>query len=901
MTIKLADGRSELWQWDTGRKITFDDANIKQAHFQNHANGYGRTIDVDVEDGAAKIPDELLQAALPLTVYAYVGEESDGYTKVERVFAVKPRKRPAEYVFTPADQLTLRKLESMIGNLDDLTTTAKNNLVAAINEAAKTGSGGAGSIDLRTVDGYIQYSNDGGATWENLIALAELKGEKGEKGDTGATGPQGEPGERGPQGETGPQGPQGETGPAGPEGPEGPKGATGPAGPDGAPGKDGSPGKDGADGAPGQDGFSPSASVAETGTGATITITDKTGTTTAEIKNGKDGAPGKAGTNGKDGAPGVDGTTFTPSVSAAGDLSWTNDGGKANPAPVNLKGPQGETGPTGPQGETGPQGPTGATGPQGAPGKDYTLTDADKTEIAAEAAAAIAGTSVPAPASAAVGQIVRIKAVDAAGKITQTEAVDMPTGGSTARRIFPVNFKAVETNRSAHDCTFIGDEIVSFSKPSDGGYARYINPQTWVRTLQRKINFTEAATGKELEMKSTDYKFGKLLVGNGRTIKSDESSYTDQGARLYVFHDAASWRDDPAAEITFGNCGTYDVIDISGLGYKVYGFWGGAADTVFVSCNLFNDVYLIQLGAGTNNLGTGTYSAAEDGRYNGSYKVIGHWTNTNNYGEFAAHGGQYYNGSLYLATNDTSKCTVYRCDLKDDGTMDFDALNFEAYIPSAPNTLMYRYIDGMCIKDGTLYAQPLTVGTVNSSNTTIMLVAELTAFGDKLPDNGSAGQVLTKQPDGSAAWNTPSGGSGGGMEIIASGELSEDKTLLEISTDNDGNAFELTEAVLFVGGAVSEANTTNGNMNLRTNINSAAKGGNGTLIAGFFRNASPKKYQIHLVCAGVITGTSFYNGSMTGYVNDHFDTITKIFLFGTDANGKTFGAGTTYILKGVKK
>ena len=378
MTIKLADGRSELWQWDTGRKITFDDANIKQAHFQNHANGYGRTIDVDVEDGAAKIPDELLQAALPLTVYAYVGEESNGYTKVERVFAVKPRKRPAEYVFTPADQLTLRKLESMIGNLDDLTTTAKNNLVAAINEAAKTGSGGAGSIDLRTADGYIQYSNDGGATWENLIALADLKGEKGEKGDTGATGPQGEPGERGPQGETGPAGPAGPTGPAGPEGPNG---ATGPAGPDGAPGKDGSPGKDGADGA--------------------------------------------------------DGTTFTPSVSAAGDLSWTNDGGKANPAPVNLKGPQGETGPTGPQGETGPTGPqgetgpagpAGPTGPQGAPGKDYTLTDEDKTEIAAEAAAAIAGTSVPAPAAAAVGQIVRVKAVDAAGKITQTEAVDLPTG-----------------------------------------------------------------------------------------------------------------------------------------------------------------------------------------------------------------------------------------------------------------------------------------------------------------------------------------------------------------------------------------------------------------------------------------------------------------------------------------
>lgn len=39
------------------------------------------------------------------------------------------------------------------------------------------------------------------------------------------------------------------------------------------------------------------------------------------------------------------------------------------------------------------------------------------------------GIYIPAPASAAVGQIVKIKAVDASGKITQTEAVDLPSGG----------------------------------------------------------------------------------------------------------------------------------------------------------------------------------------------------------------------------------------------------------------------------------------------------------------------------------------------------------------------------------------------------------------------------------------------------------------------------------------
>lgn len=36
------------------------------------------------------------------------------------------------------------------------------------------------------------------------------------------------------------------------------------------------------------------------------------------------------------------------------------------------------------------------------------------------------GIYIPAPATAAVGQIVKIKAVDAAGRITETEAVDLP-------------------------------------------------------------------------------------------------------------------------------------------------------------------------------------------------------------------------------------------------------------------------------------------------------------------------------------------------------------------------------------------------------------------------------------------------------------------------------------------
>ena len=62
-----------------------------------------------------------------------------------------------------------------------------------------------------------------------------------------------------------------------------PRGA---AGQDGRDGRDGRDGSDGTDGAPGADGFSPSASVSKSGDTATITITDKDGTTTATVKDG---------------------------------------------------------------------------------------------------------------------------------------------------------------------------------------------------------------------------------------------------------------------------------------------------------------------------------------------------------------------------------------------------------------------------------------------------------------------------------------------------------------------------------------------------------------------------------------------------------------------------------------
>lgn len=247
-------------------------------------------------------------------------------------------------------------IQAQIGDLSKLTTKAKDNLVAAINEAARSGGGsGGGTIDMRVSGGYIQYSNDG-VTWENLIAVSELKGEAGpqgvpgEKGADGAKGDTGPQGERGPQGIPGAQGIPGETGPQGERGPQGPKGDKGD---------------------PGQKG--------ETGSG--FVVKGYYGTVSALQTSVKNPAVGDAYGVGASEPYDIyiyDGVTRT----------WINNGplqgAKGDPGPKGDKGEPGEQGPkgdTGPIGKTGPQGEQGIQGQKGDPGKDGATGPAGKDGI----------------------------------------------------------------------------------------------------------------------------------------------------------------------------------------------------------------------------------------------------------------------------------------------------------------------------------------------------------------------------------------------------------------------------------------------------------------------------------------------------------------------------------------
>lgn len=161
---------------------------------------------------------------------------------------------------------------------------------------------------------------------------------------------------------------------------------------------------------PGADGFSPIAKVTQTSTGATITITDKDGTTTATVSNGKDGAKGDTGapgapgvsptvttsksgkvttitikdaagtktatiTDGADGAAGEDGTSVTvKSVSTSSADGGSNVVTFSDGKTLTVK-----NGSKGSAGSTGPQGPEGPQGPAGSNGTNATITSASAT------------------------------------------------------------------------------------------------------------------------------------------------------------------------------------------------------------------------------------------------------------------------------------------------------------------------------------------------------------------------------------------------------------------------------------------------------------------------------------------------------------------------------------------
>ena len=243
------------------------------------------------------------------------------------------------------------------------------------------------------------------------------------------------------------------------------------------------------------------------------------------------------------------GATFTPAVSAAGVISWSNDKGLANPASVNIMGPQGPagatgatgaagpqgprgetgaTGPQGPQGETGPagpQGPQGATGPQGPQGE----TGPQGEPGSAGPTGPRGGDGVsPTIAVSKSGKVTTITIVDAAGPHTATinDGADGSGTGDMVRATYDVNENGIvddaeklggqlpEHYASVDDLSAKASLPVSDTPPEDSEF--WVDTGVSPTMLRRWRGADGVTTAREYE---------ETYVGRGKNIADVEAPF----------------------------------------------------------------------------------------------------------------------------------------------------------------------------------------------------------------------------------------------------------------------------------------------------------------------------------------------------------------------------------------
>ena len=107
------------------------------------------TVDVVNPGNECIIPHEVLTtvgAMVKVGIYAVKGDKLVIPTIYATIGVVLKGADPSGDVSADPTLPVWAQIQGIIGNLNDLNTEAKNNLVAAINEAAQTGGGGDASM-----------------------------------------------------------------------------------------------------------------------------------------------------------------------------------------------------------------------------------------------------------------------------------------------------------------------------------------------------------------------------------------------------------------------------------------------------------------------------------------------------------------------------------------------------------------------------------------------------------------------------------------------------------------------------------------------------------------------------------------------------------------------------------
>lgn len=130
--------REMLWQWDYGQRVQLHDVPVGTAvHFSNAAIKPNAFVTEAYEDGEgvyANIPNILLQTAGTLTAYIYIEDGDEGHTEYRKLFIVRDREKPDDYVYTEDDVKTWVSLEERIKVLEESGGGAAGGLIRPLSE-----------------------------------------------------------------------------------------------------------------------------------------------------------------------------------------------------------------------------------------------------------------------------------------------------------------------------------------------------------------------------------------------------------------------------------------------------------------------------------------------------------------------------------------------------------------------------------------------------------------------------------------------------------------------------------------------------------------------------------------------------------------------------------------------
>ena len=316
--IRLESNKSVLYQWDLNMRVILTNVPAgTEVHYSNASYNMDEnciTVVSYSENGCvyADIPNKILQTSGVVLAYIYIQDEDKAWTEFETEILVLPRKKPADYVYTETEIKTFESLEKRIESLE--STQDPDAIKNAVEDYIEQNPV---EVPVQSVNGQ---TGEVKLNAEDVGAIAETELHTAINTALAQAKASGE--------------------------------------------------FDGADG------YSPTASVEQSTDGAKITITDKSGTTEAVVKNGKDGANGRDGADGQPGRDGVDGQPgkdgkdgITPTIGDNGNwyLGGTDTG----------KPSRGADGATGATGATGEKGTDGKSAYQYAQDGGYTGTEAE--------------------------------------------------------------------------------------------------------------------------------------------------------------------------------------------------------------------------------------------------------------------------------------------------------------------------------------------------------------------------------------------------------------------------------------------------------------------------------------------------------------------------------------------